>query len=124
MLKNKSTYEIMDAESIGLAKKGMPSLPPSHLPSFPPSCARLSLHPSLPPSLPPGLVLGKHSGRAAFRARLTELGYEALTDAELNKAFVRFKEVADKKKVREGGREGGREGCSRRVEQGVLTHEN
>jgi len=53
------------------------------------------------------LVLGKHSGRAAFRSRLTELGYESLTDAELNKAFVRFKEVADKKKVRAGGREGG-----------------
>lgn len=37
-----------------------------------------------------GLVLGKHSGRHAFRSRLTELGYE-LNDAELNKAFVRFK---------------------------------
>lgn len=35
-------------------------------------------------------VLGKHSGRHAFRSRLTELGYE-LSDAELNKAFVRFK---------------------------------
>jgi len=58
VLKNKLTYEIMDAESIGLAKNE--------------------------------LVLGKHSGRAAFRSRLTELGY-ALSDGELNKAFVRFK---------------------------------
>jgi 2-isopropylmalate synthase len=65
ILKNKLTYEIMDAESIGLATNE--------------------------------LVLGKHSGRAAFRARLTELGYE-LTDGELNKAFVRFKDLADKKK--------------------------
>lgn len=58
MLKNKLTYEIMDAESIGLAKNE--------------------------------LVLGKHSGRHAFRSRLTELGYD-LNDSELNKAFVRFK---------------------------------
>ncbi|RMF25656.1 MAG: 2-isopropylmalate synthase [Cyanobacteria bacterium J083] len=43
------------------------------------------------------IVLGKHSGRNAFRTRLKELGYE-LSDTELNKAFVRFKEVADKKK--------------------------
>ena len=43
------------------------------------------------------LVLGKHSGRHAFEKRLGELGYE-LTSDELNKAFARFKEVADKKK--------------------------
>nr|WP_218653183.1 2-isopropylmalate synthase [Nostoc sp. TCL26-01] len=43
------------------------------------------------------IVLGKHSGRNAFRTRLQELGFE-LTEAELNKAFNRFKEVADKKK--------------------------
>ncbi len=43
------------------------------------------------------LVLGKHSGRHAFRQRLTELGY-ILTDEELNKAFIRFKALADKKK--------------------------
>ena len=43
------------------------------------------------------LVLGKHSGRHAFEKRLGELGYE-LTPDELNKAFARFKEVADKKK--------------------------
>ncbi|MEL7495916.1 MAG: 2-isopropylmalate synthase, partial [Cyanobacteria bacterium J06554_11] len=41
--------------------------------------------------------LGKHSGRNAFRTRLGELGFE-LSDQELNKAFLRFKEVADKKK--------------------------
>merc|ERR1712146_722543 len=44
------------------------------------------------------LVLGKHSGRAAFRSRLDELGFDTLSDTEMNKAFSRFKEVADKKK--------------------------
>jgi len=43
------------------------------------------------------LVLGKHSGRHAFEKRLSELGYE-LTRDELDRAFTRFKEVADKKK--------------------------
>jgi len=43
------------------------------------------------------LVLGKHSGRHALRTRLAELGY-TLTDAELDEAFVRFKDLADKKK--------------------------
>jgi 2-isopropylmalate synthase len=43
------------------------------------------------------LVLGKHSGRHAFEKRLSELGYD-LTREELDKAFARFKEVADKKK--------------------------
>jgi 2-isopropylmalate synthase len=43
------------------------------------------------------MVLGKHSGRAAFRARLEELGTSFATDAELNTAFTRFKELADKK---------------------------
>ncbi|MGF1540013.1 MAG: 2-isopropylmalate synthase [Pleurocapsa sp.] len=65
VLKNKLTYEIMDAESIGLTDNQ--------------------------------IVLGKHSGRNAFRTRLKELGYE-LSEIDLNKAFVRFKEVADKKK--------------------------
>ena len=60
VLKNKRTYEIMDAESIGLSENN--------------------------------LVLGKHSGRHAFRSRLTELGY-TITDDELNRAFVRFKEL-------------------------------
>jgi 2-isopropylmalate synthase len=43
------------------------------------------------------IVLGKLSGRNAFRNRLKELGFE-LSESDLNKAFVRFKEVADKKK--------------------------
>ncbi|MGD1862033.1 MAG: 2-isopropylmalate synthase [Leptolyngbyaceae cyanobacterium] len=66
VLKNKLTYEIMDAESIGLHKNQ--------------------------------IVLGKHSGRNAFRTRLKELGHE-LGDQELNRAFLRFKDLADKKKV-------------------------
>ena len=45
------------------------------------------------------LVLGKHSGRHAFRTRLNELGYGDLNDDNLNKAFHRFKRIADKKKV-------------------------
>lgn len=65
VLKNKLTYEIMDAQLIGLTENQ--------------------------------IVLGKHSGRNAVRTRLKELGYE-LTETDLNKAFVRFKEVADKKK--------------------------
>jgi 2-isopropylmalate synthase len=43
------------------------------------------------------IVLGKHSGRNAFRSRLQELGYE-LDDQSVNRAFLRFKELADKKK--------------------------
>jgi 2-isopropylmalate synthase len=43
------------------------------------------------------LVLGKHSGRHAVKVRLADLGYK-LTDEQLNDAFKRFKEVADKKK--------------------------
>jgi 2-isopropylmalate synthase len=43
------------------------------------------------------LVLGKHSGRHAFKDRAKTLGFE-LNDEELNKAFERFKIVADKKK--------------------------
>jgi len=66
VLKNKQTYEIIDAESIGWTS--------NHI------------------------ILGKHSGRNAFASRLRELGYE-LSETELNKAFLRFKEVADKKKV-------------------------
>jgi 2-isopropylmalate synthase len=44
-----------------------------------------------------GLVLGKHSGRHAFSARLKHLGIE-VSGADLDKAFERFKSVADKKK--------------------------
>jgi 2-isopropylmalate synthase len=65
ILKNKLTYEIMDAESIGLTENQ--------------------------------IVLGKHSGRNAFRSRLKELGFD-LSETDLNKAFLRFKDLADKKK--------------------------
>jgi len=44
------------------------------------------------------LVLGKHSGRHAFKTRLTEMGY-VLNDVDLDKAFGRFKDLADKKKI-------------------------
>ena len=43
------------------------------------------------------MVLGKLSGRAAFRTRLEELGTTFASDAQLNSAFSRFKELADKK---------------------------
>ncbi len=65
VLKNKLTYEIMDAQSIGLTENS--------------------------------IVLGKLSGRNAFRSRLLELGIE-LSENDLNKAFLRFKDVADKKR--------------------------
>jgi 2-isopropylmalate synthase len=65
VLKNKLTYEIMDAQLIGLTNNQ--------------------------------IVLGKHSGRNAFRTRLKELGFE-LSETELNKAFLKFKDLADKKK--------------------------
>ncbi len=43
------------------------------------------------------IVLGKHSGRHAFKKKVEELGFN-LSDEELNKAFERFKILADKKK--------------------------
>jgi 2-isopropylmalate synthase len=43
------------------------------------------------------LVLGKHSGRHAFDDRLKALGFN-LNKEDMNRAFVRFKELADKKK--------------------------
>jgi 2-isopropylmalate synthase len=65
VLKNRLTYEIMDAQSIGLVDNQ--------------------------------IVLGKHSGRNAFRTRLKEIGFE-LSEQDLNRAFLRFKDLADKKK--------------------------
>jgi 2-isopropylmalate synthase len=65
LLKERTTYEIMTPESIGLVKTN--------------------------------LVLGKHSGRHAFRDRLKQMGHE-LSDDDLDKAFERFKRVADQKK--------------------------
>ncbi|MEJ2696095.1 MAG: 2-isopropylmalate synthase [Candidatus Sulfobium sp.] len=64
-LKERSTYEIMMPETVGIPQSK--------------------------------LVLGKHSGRHAFKERLRKLGY-SLTEEELNKAFERFKEIADQKK--------------------------
>ena len=43
------------------------------------------------------MVMGKHSGRSAFRSRLLELGIELASETELNAAFARFKDLADKK---------------------------
>ena len=65
LLKDKTTYEIMRPESIGLGKSTM--------------------------------VMGKLSGRHAFRQHLEDRGYK-LTEDELNKAFERFKRLADQKK--------------------------
>ena len=65
VLKNRLTYEIIDARTIGLADN------------------RISL--------------GKLSGRSAFRARLEELGY-GLEREDLDDAFARFKELADRKR--------------------------
>jgi 2-isopropylmalate synthase len=65
VLKERTTYEIMDPRDVGLSQGS--------------------------------LVLGKHSGRHALKARLEELGY-SLTDKEIDSVFVRFKELADRKK--------------------------
>lgn len=43
------------------------------------------------------LPLGKHSGRAALRAKLETLGFD-MADNQLNDLFVRFKDLADRKK--------------------------
>ncbi|HSA58231.1 MAG TPA: 2-isopropylmalate synthase [bacterium] len=43
-------------------------------------------------------ILGKHSGRHAFRTRLKGMGFD-LSDDEMEEAFKRFKELADKKKA-------------------------
>eukprot|EP00536_Pseudo-nitzschia_multiseries_P003365 jgi/Psemu1/236620/estExt_Genewise1.C_510098 len=71
MIKNKSTYEIMTPESIGLMRGDAQS--------------------------GAGIVLGKHSGRNAVGTRLKELGYDLDMD-KLNSVFQRFKQVAEKKK--------------------------
>lgn len=71
MIKDKSTYEIMTPESIGLMRGDSQS--------------------------GAGIVLGKHSGRNAVGTRLRELGYDLDLD-KLNAVFARFKEVAEKKK--------------------------
>ena len=43
------------------------------------------------------MVLGKHSGRNAFKTRLHDLGVEFDSEEDLNSAFARFKDLADKK---------------------------
>ncbi|MBB6177462.1 2-isopropylmalate synthase [Anoxybacillus tengchongensis] len=65
VLKEKTTYEIISPQLVGVQSNSM--------------------------------VLGKHSGRHAFRTRIQELGY-SLTEEEVNRLFVRFKDLADKKK--------------------------
>jgi 2-isopropylmalate synthase len=65
VLKERTTYEIMDATTVGLDSNA--------------------------------IVLGKHSGRHALQQALAELGFD-VTGQNLNTAFKRFKELADKKK--------------------------
>jgi 2-isopropylmalate synthase len=65
LIKEKTTYEIMTPQSVGISD--------THI------------------------VLGKHSGRHAISDRLKKMEY-ALTEEEINKIFVRFKELADIKK--------------------------
>ena len=43
------------------------------------------------------IVLGKLSGRNAFKQRLQDLGIEMESEAEINAAFARFKDLADRK---------------------------
>ncbi|SIS80816.1 2-isopropylmalate synthase [Phaeovulum vinaykumarii] len=43
------------------------------------------------------IAMGKHSGRAALRSKLADLGFD-LADNQLNDVFVRFKALADRKK--------------------------
>jgi 2-isopropylmalate synthase len=65
VIKEKSTYEIMMPESVGIQEST--------------------------------LVMGKHSGRHALKRRYHELGFE-LSNAEIEKAYILFKKVADRKK--------------------------
>lgn len=65
VLKERTTYEIMRPEDIGIPSSK--------------------------------IILGKHSGRHAFKKRLEELGF-ILTEEEINRAFERFKRLADQKK--------------------------
>jgi len=65
VLKNRLTYEIIDAKTVGLNENK--------------------------------ISLGKLSGRSAVRARLEEMGYD-LSREDLNDAFARFKDLADRKR--------------------------
>jgi 2-isopropylmalate synthase len=44
------------------------------------------------------MILGKHSGRHAFEQKIKELGYENISLEAVNEAFIKFKELTDKKK--------------------------
>jgi 2-isopropylmalate synthase len=66
VMAERSTYEIMTPQSVGIQQNN--------------------------------IVLGKHSGRHAFEARLSELGYN-LSAEELNEFFEVFKTICDKKKT-------------------------
>ena len=44
------------------------------------------------------IVLGKHSGRAAFKDKLLQLGFDNIDENKLNSSFERFKILCDKKK--------------------------
>lgn len=55
------------------------------------------MHPAMVGIAGSGLVLGKHSGRHALKSRLELLGF-TLDDESLEKVFIRFKQLADKKK--------------------------
>lgn len=55
------------------------------------------MHPALLGIATSNLVLGKHSGRHAFGERLGALGYK-LSPEQLEQAFIRFKNLADKKR--------------------------
>ena len=44
-------------------------------------------------------VLGKHSGRSAYADRLDALGYDNLTMSDIDRLVLKFKEIADEKKV-------------------------
>jgi len=65
ILKERTTYEIMTPESIGLGSSRM--------------------------------VLGRHTGRHGFTDRCKQLGFK-LTETEIEQAYQRFLEIADKKK--------------------------
>ncbi|KAJ2402879.1 2-isopropylmalate synthase (Alpha-isopropylmalate synthase) (Alpha-IPM synthetase) [Coemansia sp. RSA 2559] len=69
VLKNKQTYEIIRPEDVGVTSGN--------------------------------LALGKHSGRHAFKTKLESLGYAggALSDAQFQTAFAKFKQLADVKKT-------------------------
>ena len=45
------------------------------------------------------LIMGKHSGRNAFRQRLSQLGYDDLDDNQVNNLFKQFKDLADLKQT-------------------------